>query len=125
MDSDIPKFSTVVIILSLGISASTQQALRSVSCQVDDPTQEASISIAQSALEGTYFAMNRGPEKGWLNTADVGIKTTFIGGLADVDLASFPVTDKEPRTPCPGLMRIRAPLPHTQQIYLPCPDFTG
>lgn len=79
-----------MIILSLGINAFTQQALRSVPCQVDDPTQKASISIAQSALDGTYFAIRRGPGKSWLNTVDVGMKTAFIGGLTDVDLASVP-----------------------------------
>ena len=89
MNSGIATIGTVVIILSLGINAFTQQALRSVPCQIEDLRQQASIPIAQSALAGTYFG-SRGAEGGWVSSVDVGTKTAFIGGLADVDLASVP-----------------------------------
>lgn len=79
------------MITSLGINAFTQQALRSVPCQVDDPGQQASISIAQSALEGTYRA-SFVEHKSWTTTTrlDERVKAAFITGLTDAESASSP-----------------------------------
>lgn len=94
MDSGIPTVGAVLIIVSLGINAFTQQALRSVPCQVDDPGQQASISIAQTALGGTYraiFSAQGGKGGAMATVLDVAMKAAFITGLADVESASLPL----------------------------------